>query len=114
MGVNNVFGQVDAGSDGDGIVYLGTHDSARACEVAAKEDAQHRGPFTAWTYHENSFGGAFAQQCFGRIDGAWAPVPQDHVDSGQLIQQNVWQASLAAVAKARLAPWSNTGAKRVA
>jgi hypothetical protein len=96
-GINNVYGQVSAGSDGDGIVYLGSFDDANACEAAAKADGRHRGPFNAWTYHRESFGGAYARQCFGRTDGAWAPVPQANVDSGQLIRQNVWQASLAGV-----------------
>ena len=93
-GVNNVYGQVEPGADADGIVFLGTLDSAGACEAAAKAGAQHRGPFTAWTYHDSAFGASFARQCFGRTDAAWAPVAQAHVSSGLLVRQNVWKASL--------------------
>ena len=60
--------------------------------IAAEEDAA----YNAWTYHEAALGGGFATQCYGRTDGAWAPVPQAHVTSGQLVKQNVWVATLPA------------------
>ena len=105
--VNNVYGQVGPGADGEGIVFLGVTPSAVACEAAAKADGQRRGPFTAWTYHDPDFddsvrqldtraagGAGYARMCYARTDGAWAPVPQAHVRSGQLVRQNVWMADL--------------------
>ena len=89
--INNVFGQLAQPQSGaDGIVLVGLFDNATSCAAAAQAVTS----YTAWTYHEPSFGGSFAKHCYGRTDGAWAPVGQLHVTSGLLVQQNVWSASL--------------------
>ena len=93
-GVNNVFGQVRTpGTGAEGISFVGEFLNASACAAAVQQSTG----FTAWTYHEPSFGGGFAKQCFGRTDGAWAPVPQAHVTSGVHVKQNVWVADLSHV-----------------
>lgn len=99
-GINNVYGQVKTpGQGAEGIVFIGKMANASACAAAVEaleRRAVARGStgYTAWTYHETSFGGGFEQQCFGRTDGAWAPVPQEHVASGLLVRKNVWVASI--------------------
>ena len=100
-GINNVYGQVsDPTKGGDGIEPLGLFDDAASCAAAVAKGTK----FTAWTYHEASFGTGFARQCFGRTDGAWAPVPERHVTSGLLVRQNVWVASLSGVELQRKLP----------
>ena len=88
--VNNVNNQAVAGHDSDGIVFLGIQPSTEACAAAAKANSS----FSSWTYHTPKFAGPFNKQCFGRTDGAWAPIPATSIDSGVLIKQNVWMADL--------------------
>ena len=96
--VNNVYGQVSvAKHDGEGIKFLGSMNNSAQCEAAAKAAKGDGVEFTAWTYHTAKFGGDFAKDCYGRTDGAWAPVPQANIISGQLIKQNVWVADLSHV-----------------
>ena len=119
--VNNVLAQVPVpGHDAEGIKYLGVQPSSEACAALATKSA---GKYTAWTYHSSAFLGPFAKHCCapfhferatccrcclpltvapsnrggadGRTDGAWAPVPAEHIDSGVLIKQNVWVADVA-------------------
>ena len=62
--------------------------------AVAKADAAGHGPFHSFTFHTPAFGGEFAGQCFGRTDRAWSPTAQPKVDSGRLVVQNTWVASV--------------------
>ena len=93
-GANNVFGQAASKGDTDSIKYLGQFTTTAECEAAAKVDAAGHGPFHSFTFHTPAFGGEFAGQCFGRTDRAWSPTAQPKVDSGRLVVQNTWVASV--------------------
>ena len=93
-GANNVFGQAASKGDTDTIKYLGQFTTTADCEAAAKADAKGQGPFHSFTFHTPAFGGEFAGQCFGRTDRAWSPTAQPKVDSGRLVVQNTWVASV--------------------
>ena len=78
-------------------MWITPRNAVRASQVAAVargSAARAHSGFTAWTYHEASFKGPYARQCYARTDGAWAPVPQQNVTSSHLVKQNVWVADL--------------------
>lgn len=92
--MNNVFGAAHSKADTDTIKYLGTFDDLNDCMSALAADKEHKGPFQTFTFHEKSFGGDYAGQCFGRTDQVWAPHKEDKVISGLAVKQNVWRADV--------------------
>jgi len=84
---NNVYSLADAGANNSNADYLGTFDAADECAAAAAA-----GPYLSWTFHGPSFGGDFANQCFGRLGDAWIPKAQEDVYSGRLAGRNTWSA----------------------
>ena len=88
--VNNVFGDATSNGNTSTVKYLGSFSSSSECASAAGDGSV----YNSFAYHESSFGGDFATQCFGRTDRQWTGNLQDGVTSGLFKRQNVWKADV--------------------
>jgi hypothetical protein len=78
------------GQGGAGCPFLGTFQTLAACKAAAIAAPG----ITAYTWHDANQG-AWANNCYGRSDGAWSPQQEAGHFSGHLeLQPNVWSADL--------------------
>jgi hypothetical protein len=85
-GANNMPGRIPAPkASTPAIRFLGVESALAGCEAAclALQGC------TSFTWHHLDFVDR-AGQCYGRLDGVWAPVPQQGIDSGLVASRPPW------------------------
>ena len=80
---------------GPGTDYIQKTDTWQDCQGLCVHNYSVGGPCTVWTWHDSSTG-AYAKQCWFRLDHRWAPTAEKGHISGHLTSGiNIWMASLA-------------------
>ena len=81
---NNVFGLATNRQSNAAVAYLGQFPTADDCFTACNKSAATGVPCETWTWHHTDFPQTdWAQGCYSRRDGVFAPATQDGVTSAQ-------------------------------
>jgi hypothetical protein len=92
-------------------IVNGTTSSADECQSRCQSNFLEGGPCKIWTWHDAQQG-SYANQCWFRIDGEWAPQFETGHTTGRTVTNNVWVASLAGMGVAS-APGLRLGGARM-
>jgi hypothetical protein len=91
---NNVYGRAANKADTELIKYLGLFDTTAQCQTACLNFSREGQTCKSFTFFLPSLNSSYARQCFAEVDDTWGPTPDDNIDSGRVVQYNVYVADL--------------------
>lgn len=91
---NNVYGRAVSMGNTDTIKFLGLFNTTDQCRTACLAYNSGGQTCKSFTFHTPSLKSEYARQCFGETDDTWGPTPENDIDSGRIVQMNVYVADI--------------------